>query len=144
MRTSEQTIVKLQSFEKLELKAYKCPAGVWTIGWGHTKGVKPGQVISKEQALLFLKEDLKEVEDDISLRIRNLSQKQFDALVSLVFNIGTTKFHTSTIYRKLHSNPSDPTIADEFSRWKYSNGKVLPGLVTRRAWEAALYREGTR
>lgn len=94
---------------------------------------------TKEQAIQFLTEDLADAESTVNIRFPGIKQNRFDALVDFVFNLGTSKFNTSTLYRKIKQNPDDPTIRAEFNRWIYSNGKVLPGLVTRRVWEANLY-----
>lgn len=143
MKTSEATRKKIGEFEGLRLKAYLCPAGVWTIGYGHTRGVTPGMVITGAQADAFLAEDLAVAENNIFMRFPGITQNRFDAMVSLAFNIGNNKFNTSTLYRKARQNPADPTIRDEFNRWVHArvNGqmKVLPGLVKRRKWEADLY-----
>lgn len=127
-------------FEALSLTAYKCPAGKLTIGYGHTKGVKMGDKISYEQATKFLVEDITDTYQYIR-PLGELTQGQFDALVSFVFNLGATKFANSTLRRKVIANPNDPTIKKEFGRWVMCKGKVSNGLVTRRAKEAARYYE---
>lgn len=139
MKTSESAKQAIATFEGLKLKAYRCPSGILTIGYGHTKGVYEGMVITKEKALIFLGEDLAEAERNINARFPVTTQNKFDAMVSLTFNIGVQKFNTSTLYRKAKVNMNDATIRGEFMRWVHSNGKVLPGLVNRRTWEANLY-----
>lgn len=139
MKTSEETRKKIGEFEGLRLNAYLCPAKVWTIGYGHTKGVTAGMVITQAQADAFLAEDLAMAENNISMRFPGISQNKFDAMVSLAFNIGNHAFNTSTLYRKAKINPDDPTIRAQFNRWVYAKGKILPGLVKRRLWESELY-----
>lgn len=137
MNTGYKGISLIKSFEKLELKAYKCPAGVWTIGYGHTKGVKKGDVCTEAQVEQWLKEDLADAET--AMAGLKLNQNQFDALVSFTFNLGIGNFKKSTLYKKVKVNPNDPSITDEFAKWKFANGKELAGLVRRRAAEAELY-----
>lgn len=129
----------IKHFENLELKAYLCPAGVWTIGWGHTKGVKKGDKINQRQAVKLLKEDLTSAEMSVEQLVKvDLNQHQFDALVSFVFNLGHGNFAESTLLKKL--NKGDYLgAANEFQRWVFSNGEKLNGLVHRRDDEALLF-----
>ena len=129
----------IKEFEGLRLKAYKCPGGVWTIGYGHTAGVKPGIVITKTQAEEYLKADLIAFEMYLNGLGLALNQNQFDALVSFIYNVGTGNFSNSTLLRKVRANPRDNSIMDEFLRWVYSKGRVLPGLQRRRLAEMKLY-----
>ena len=121
------------------MKAYQCPGGVWTIGYGHTAGVKPGMVITKAQAEEYLKADLIAFERYLNGLGLALNQNQFDALVSFIYNVGTGNFSSSTLLRKIRVNPQDNSIMDEFLRWVYSKGRVLPGLQRRRLDEMKLY-----
>ena len=139
MKTSPKGIALIKEFEGLRLKAYKCPGGVWTIGYGHTAGVKPGMVISKAQAEEYLKADLIAFERYLNGLGLALNQNQFDALVSFIYNVGTGNFSNSTLLRKVRANPQDNSIMDEFLRWVYSKGRVLPGLQRRRLAEMKLY-----
>lgn len=139
MKTSDNGIELIKRFEGLRLKAYLCPAGKPTIGYGHTKDVKLGDVITEEEAEQLLREDLIAVENEINKHNLNLNQNQFDALVSFVYNVGIGNFRSSTLLKKIKANPNDESIANEFKRWVYSNGKRLPGLVKRREEEAELY-----
>ena len=141
MTTSEKGINLIATHEGLKLKAYQCPAKVWTIGYGHTKGVKQGDVITKEKAIEFLKEDLKEAENAVNKNLQNLNQNQFDALVSFVFNVGAGSFQDSTLLKKVKANPNDKSIADEFAKWDKAKGDTLPGLTKRRKAESDLYFE---
>jgi lysozyme len=142
---SERTIELIKEFEDLRLEAYLCPAGVWTIGWGHTKGVKPGMKITEREAEKLLEQDMLEAAKVLEDVVCRLSIDQYNALVSFVFNIGTTKYRNSTLRKMVLANPENPKIADEMKKWKYATNpktkkkKVLPGLVRRREREAELY-----
>ena len=136
----------VKEFEGLRLTAYKCPAGIWTIGWGHTKGVKPGQRISVNQAEAFLAEDLAESAAHVTRLITaQLTSNQFSALVSFTFNVGPGALSTSTLRRKLNAGDYGAVPA-ELARWNKAtvNRKkvTLNGLVRRRAAEAALWAAG--
>lgn len=127
--------------EGLELKAYTCPAGVLTIGYGSTGNhVKPGMVITEAQAEELLRSDLRRFEDWVASHCNPATDNQFSALVSLAFNIGEGALKDSTLRRK-HLEGNYAGAADEFARWNKGGGRVLPGLVKRRAREAALYRK---
>ncbi|MBO5419981.1 MAG: lysozyme [Bacteroidales bacterium] len=139
MKTSHKGIALIKEFEGLRLKAYKCPGGVWTIGYGHTAGVRPEMVITEAQAEEFLKEDLFSCENAVNNQKLSINQNQFDALVSLIYNIGIGNFQKSTLLRKARVNPNDNSIMDEFLKWVYSKGRVLPGLQRRRLREMKLY-----
>lgn len=136
MESSEILINKLKGFESLELTSYKDKAGVWTIGYGHTRGVKPGQSITEAQAEAFLKEDLREAEGYVNKLKMELTQGQFDALVDFVYNVGIGDFMGSTLLKKIRAKAPTKEIQKEFRRWVYSKGKKLGGLVKRREWEA--------
>lgn len=139
MKTSKAGIELIKRHEGLRLAAYLCPAGIPTIGYGHTKGVKLGQVISEEEAEQFLREDLKTSEQEIDRQNLQLNQNQFDALVSFVFNVGAGNFRSSTLLKRVRLNPNDPDIDRQFKRWVYANGRILPGLIKRRNDETKLY-----
>ncbi|WP_418894708.1 lysozyme [Limibacterium fermenti] len=143
MKTSTRGIALIKEFEGFRPKAYLCPAGIPTIGYGHTKGVKPGDTISERQGEQFLREDLAASERVINALSLPLSQNQFDALVSFVFNVGSGNFTRSTLLKKVRVNTNDPSIAGEFERWNKArvNGvlTVLPGLVRRRKAESDVY-----
>ena len=139
MKTSHKGIALIKEFEGLRLKAYKCPGGVWTIGYGHTAGVKPGMVISEAQAEEYLMADLIASEKYLNDLRLAINQNQFDALISFIYNVGTGNFSRSTLLRKVRANPQDNSIMDEFLRWVYSKGRVLPSLQRRRLAEMKLY-----
>jgi lysozyme len=138
-------IEAIKSHEALRLKAYMpTPNDVPTIGYGHTKGVKLGQVITKEQAEVFLREDLKVAEDTVNKLVKvKITQNQFDALVSLVFNIGTGNFANSSVLKFLNAG-NYKAAADRFRLWnkqKQKDGsfKELGGLTKRREQERELF-----
>ena len=139
MKTSRKGIELIKAHEGLRLDAYLCPAGVPTIGYGHTYNVKMGDRITAEQAERLLIGDLAVAETEVNRYGLNINQNQFDALVSFVYNVGARNFRSSTLLKRLKANPNDPDIANQFRRWVYGGGKVLPGLVRRRNDEAKLY-----
>jgi lysozyme len=142
MKTSNKGIELITRYEGLRLEAYRCPAGVWTAGYGHTNHVSPGMAITKQLAIDWLKEDLQVAEKEVG-RIGLLSQNRFDALVSLTFNIGAGNFRRSRLAAMVAENPNNPAIADEFLVHckARANGVLatLPGLLKRRREEASLY-----
>ncbi len=139
MRTSENGLALIRQAEGLRLRAYKCPAGVWTIGYGTTAGVKEGLVITKERAEELLREDVKRFEDQVMRLVKvRLTQGQFDALVSFTYNLGAANLGNSTLLRLLNAGDYKGAAA-QFDRWTKAGGKELPGLVKRRAAERALF-----
>lgn len=141
MKSSNILITKIKKFEGLSLKSYKDSAGVWTIGYGHTRGVKPGQVITEKQAESLLRGDLLGSEKYVNGLGLSFSQGQFDALVDFVYNLGTGSLGRSTLLKKICAKAPTSEIQNEFKRWVYAGGKKLPGLVKRRAWEAQRWVE---
>lgn len=139
MQLSEKGKTLIKKYEGLKLSAYKCPAGVWTIGYGHTAGVFEGQKITSDQADEFFDNDIKQFEK-IVLELCNvpLKQGQFDALVSFVYNVGKTAFANSTLL-KLLNQKKYTAAGNEFSRWVYVRDKKLQGLVKRRFDERFLF-----
>lgn len=131
----------IKACEGMRLHAYRCPAGVLTIGYGHTKGVREGQVITVAQADSLLDEDLKPIRRYLNTKFAGLTQGQFDALTDFIFNLGVTSFEGSTLCKKIRANRLDPTIKDEFGRWTYAGKKQLDGLVRRRKWEATVWEQ---
>lgn len=130
----------IKDCESCALKAYKCPAGVWTIGWGNTSHAKAGLTCTQAQAYAWLNEDISKAEKIIikALDGAPVNQDQFDALVSFVFNIGGGNFQKSTMLKKIKAGDYNGAAA-EFGKWIYAGGKILPGLVMRRATEKALF-----
>lgn len=143
MKTSPIGRKLIQSFEGYSSEAYLCPAGVWTIGYGHTRNVKQGDTCTREEADMFLQEDLKDAEDAINAQNLKLGQMQFDALVSFVYNVGAGSFQMSTLLKMLKQDTNaTKALENEWKKWKYANKQELKGLVRRRAAEWSLYKHG--
>ncbi len=131
----------IKKFEGCKLKAYKCPAGIWTIGYGHIKGVTKGMEITQEEAEKMLDEDINEFAEQIKKLNLQLNENQFNAILSFAFNVGIGKFAGSTMCRLLRQkNYKD--AGNEFYRWCYAGGKVLEGLKKRREAERELFFRG--
>lgn len=149
MRTSIKGLSLIKSFEGLSLKAYLCPAGVWTIGYGHTgPDVYKGQVITNAQAEALLRDDLERFERGVERACGNThpSQLQFDAMVSLAYNIGLGNFGSSSVLRRFKAG-NDSSAASAFDMWCKArvNGRLvkLNGLVRRRTAEKQLFLAGS-
>lgn len=129
----------IKQFEGRSLKAYRCQAGVLSIGYGHTKGVKEGDEISASEAEQLLVEDLTAIADDLN-RLVNVpvSDGQYIALLSLAFNVGASAVKKSTLLFHLNHKRYDEAAA-EFDKWVYAGGKVSEGLKRRRAAERELF-----
>ena len=139
METSKTGLDLIKHFEGCELYAYKCPAGVWTIGYGHTKGVEPGMQITEQDAEDMLKEELIEYESYINdLVTVGLNQHQFDAMVSWVYNLGAGNLKASTLLKVLNAGDY-AGVPEQMLRWNKAGGKVLEGLTRRRQAEADLF-----
>tara|TARA_Y100001938_G_scaffold37851_1_gene52199 strand:+ start:330 stop:761 length:432 start_codon:yes stop_codon:yes gene_type:complete len=133
-------IALIKKFEGCELEAYQCSAGVWTIGYGHTKDIVEGMTISKEQAEEMLVDELHEYENYINKYVTvALSQNQFDALVSWVYNLGPANLKVSTMLKVLNKGQYEEVPA-QMKRWNKAGGKVLEGLIRRREAEACLFK----
>lgn len=134
----------VKAMEGLRFDAYRDPVGIWTIGYGHTKGVQPGMTITEANATDFLRQDLAAAEGFVGQVTADVptSDSQFSAMVSLVFNIGAGNFRGSTVLR-MHRQGNYQQAADAFLLWDkgHVDGelKVLPGLLRRRAAERLLY-----
>lgn len=139
MRISQHGLDLIKEFEGLRLSAYICPAGVPTIGYGTTAGVKVGQTITKERAEEMLRADVAAFERHVLRLVKvPLTQGQFDALVAFVYNVGAGAFEKSTMLRQLNAGLY-ADAARQFDRWNKAGGKVLAGLTRRRAAERALF-----
>lgn len=139
MKASVDAYELIKQFEGLRLKAYLCPAGIWTIGYGHTSGVSPNSFITIQEADEYLHRDVATIEMQLNKLNLILRQCQWDAIISFVFNVGIGNFKSSTLLAKIRINPEDNSIMDEFLRWVYANGKVMKGLQKRRLAEMKLY-----
>ncbi|MEL6938160.1 MAG: lysozyme [Cyanobacteria bacterium J06598_1] len=138
-RTNKNGLILIKSFEGLRLRAYQDAVGIWTIGFGTTRGVRPGMTISEDRAISFLQEDLarfeKSIQDGVKVAIND---NQFSALASFTYNVGPGAFRSSTLLRKL--NQGDVRgAADELLRWDKAGGRALAGLTRRRKAERALF-----
>ena len=140
MRTGRDGVELIRHFEGCRFDAYLCPAGVWTIGYGHTADVKEGDRVDQEAAEAFLIEDLEKFEQSVTRLVEvPLTQQQFDALVSWTFNLGAGNLAESTLLRKLN-NYQYVEVPEQMMRWVRAGGQVLDGLVKRRAAEAAMFQ----
>lgn len=140
MRISKKGRILIQYFEGLKLKAYLCPANVWTIGYGHTKTAKEGMVIMLHEAESLFTLDIKEFEEYINNLVTiTLKQYQFDALVSWIYNLGPTNFLSSTLFKRLKENDLKD-IPKQIKRWDKAGGKKLRGLTLRREAEAKMFQ----
>ena len=139
MKASVDAYKLIKQFEGLRLKAYLCPAGIWTIGYGHTSGVSPNSFITIQEADEYLHRDVATIEMQLNKLNLSLRECQWDAIVSFVFNVGIGNFKASTLLAKIRINPEDNSIMDELIRWVYANGKVMRGLQKRRLTEMKLY-----
>jgi lysozyme len=142
VKLSQKGIELIKQFEGYSSKAYPDPAtggAPWTIGYGTTKGVKPGMVITAQQAEKMLRDDVAKFESGVSSLITApTTQGQFDAMVSLAYNIGLGNFGKSTLLKK-HNSRCYTCAADQFRVWNRANGKVMNGLTKRRADERQVY-----
>lgn len=144
MHVSPSGVDLICNFEGLRLKAYDDGVGVWTIGFGTTKypngiRVKKGDTCTLDQAKAYMQNDLKSFEQTVNNTVKvPLNQNQFDALVSLAYNIGSTAFKNSTLVRQLNEG-NYKAAANQFNVWVNAGGKRMQGLVSRRAAERTLF-----
>lgn len=145
MKTSDRGIAFIKRWEGVRLRAYQCSAGVWTIGVGHTAAMgdpKPvdGMKITESEADAILRRDLAAIEKDVASCLNVVvSQRQFDVLVSFVFNVGIGAFRKSTLLKKLNASDYE-AVPSELMKWTRAGGKVVQGLVNRRKAEADYWR----
>jgi lysozyme len=141
MKASAILINHIKQCEGLRLKAYRCPAGVPTIGYGSTKGVRMGMVITAAEAEGRLLCDLEQFENYVNSLNVCKTQGQFDALVDFCFNLGNWRLASSTLLKYIKAKMPTSEIQKQFLIWNKSGGKVLRGLTIRREWEAKRYGE---
>lgn len=146
IKTGDEGINLIKTFEGFRSTPYKCPAGIPTIGYGatfYTNGKKvtmSDRPITEAQAVTLLKDMLISFERYVdSYCVDIINQNQFDALVSFCYNLGPSNLKSSTLIKKVNANPNDPTIRAEFMKWTKAGGRTLAGLVRRREAEANLY-----
>ena len=145
MRASSTLIAAIKKFEGVRLTAYQDSVGVWTIGFGHTAGVKRGDKITEYQAEQFLREDLQQFEA-VANRVKRIStQGKFDAILDFIYNCGPANFESSTLKKYIEVGKATWEIQEQFLKWVNSrvNGKLtkIGGLVSRRIWEANRFNE---
>lgn len=143
-KISKEGIELIKSFEGFRSEAYQCQAGVWTCGWGSTKGVQEGDVWSESHAEERLAVDIEEFENAVKELVTvELNEDQFSALVSFCFNLGANALRISTLLKKLNAGDFQ-AVPDQIRRWNKAtvNGEkvVLDGLVRRRNAEALLFQ----
>ena len=140
MQYSKQGVALTERFEGVRLTAYQDQVGVWTIGYGHTRGVRPGDTCTLEQAQAWLLEDIAICEQDVNTHVKvPLTQGEFDALVDFAFNLGCASLNGSTLLRLLNAGDYHGAAA-EFERWDHAGGKAVAGLLRRRQAEEAEFK----
>jgi lysozyme len=139
MKLSKAGADLIKKYEGCRLTAYLCPANVWTIGWGHTGNVKKGQVITQAQADALFDKDIQRFVDGVNQAVKvEVTQNQFDALVSFAYNCGVGALQKSKLLEYVNKKQFNKASA-EFNKWNKGGGKVLQGLVKRRNDEQALF-----
>lgn len=142
MKTSQAGVDLIKQFEGLELTAYPDPGTggePWTIGYGHTGGVKPGDTVTEAEAEEILRQDLARFEDCVNAYVSvPITQSEFDALVSFAFNVGCGALKSSTLLRLLNGGDHE-AAAQQFPRWNKAAGRVMAGLTRRREAERDLF-----
>ena len=140
MKPSEACIEFIKGFEGFRPTAYRCSAGVLTIGYGTTEFVEIGDTVTEEEACDLLRKDVQEAADAIDGLVDvELSQSQYDALTSWIYNCGRSAFQNSTLLKLLNSGHSPESVAAQLLRWDKSNGVVVSGLTRRRKAEYDMF-----
>lgn len=139
MEFSNEYYARLIVMEGFRAKAYRCPSGVWTIGYGTTTGVKKGMIVNQNQAFKLLQDDSSKLERLINKLGVDFTQNQFDAIGLFCYNCGFPAFKSSTLFKVIKNNRYDKRIKELWLQWKYSKGKVLRGFERRRQVEVNLY-----
>ena len=140
MKISLEGLSLIKRFEGCRLKAYKCSAGVLTIGYGHTGGVLETDVITQDVADKLLEQDIEKFEKYVNVNVVvELNQSQFDALVAWTFNLGVGNLRSSTMLKKLNEYGDYDSVPSEMKRWNKAGGKTLDGLIRRRKAEGLLF-----
>lgn len=140
MKISAEGVALIMKFEGCELESYRCSADVPTIGYGHTRDVSDGDTCTQEEADQMLVDDLEEFENYVNDIVETeLTQNEFDALVSWTFNLGPTNLRSSTLLKRLLADDKTD-VPYQIRRWNKAGGQVLDGLVRRREAEALLFQ----
>lgn len=148
MKASQNAIELIKHFEGCKLQAYKCPAGIWTIGYGSTHyesgaNIKQGDTITHERAEELLKFDIRKFEVGLDKIVKSaINQNQYDALLSFSYNLGLGNLEQSRLLSRVNKDPSDIWIEREFEKWCNVNQFPMPGLLRRRRSEYWLYSRG--
>lgn len=140
MKTSAKGIALIKQSEGFRAKAYKCPAGVLTIGYGTTAGVTPEMVVTEAEATALMTKHVSGIEKQLNGLYLRLRQSQFDALVDFIYNLGFGKFLNSSLLDMIRVNPDSSNIPTEFRKWKNVKGLPNDGLIFRREAEIRLYQ----
>ena len=141
MKASQTLIDHIKKSEACVLQAYQDSVGVWTIGYGHTQGVKRGDKITQFQAEQFLKEDLAKFEAVADKCKRLSTQGKYDAVLDFIYNCGPANWNSSTLKKYIEGGRKTWECQEEFLKWVYAKKVKLGGLVTRRIWEANRFAE---
>lgn len=131
----------IKKYEGFSSQAYKCPAGVWTVGWGHTgRDINKDTILTREEAELMLKKDVANLQEQILFLLDDKpSMNELDALTSLVYNVGLGAFKRSRLLKRINLKENGELISKEWIEFNKVNGKVVKGLLRRRAEEICLY-----
>ena len=141
-KASSELINHIKQAEGFRGVAYQDSVGVWTIGYGHTKGVRKGDHINRREAEQYMLSDLAPIETFLRAFPKEVdTQGKFDALTDFAFNLGLTRLKNSTLWQKVLEKADDVAIQYQFRRWNKAGGRVLQGLVDRRNWEAIRWAE---
>jgi lysozyme len=141
MPIGDAGLALIRRFEGFSATPYRCPAGIWTVGYGHVigRGERFDFPLSTQAAEALLKQDVREAENSVNNLIYNdLTPSQYDALCSFCFNVGAAALQRSSL-RRVVNRGDHAEVPRQLLRWVYAGGKVLPGLILRREAEAALY-----
>ncbi len=144
MQMTEEGVALIRRFEGFRANAYRCPAGVWTIGFGHTSqagppAVRPGMVLGEDEANRILAADVQRFADEVGpLLAREVSAAQFSALVSFAYNVGIPAFRSSSVLKAVNDGRF-AEVPGRLKLWVKGGGRVLPGLERRRAAEAEMF-----
>lgn len=136
MKASDILIAKIKEFEGYRSRAYRDAVGVWTCGYGHTRGVTAKTSCTQAQADAWLRQDLAPLEKRLNGIKEIDSQGKFDACLDFCFNLGLGNFLRSTLLKMIKAGMGEKLVKAEFMRWAYAGGRKLDGLVKRREWEA--------
>jgi lysozyme len=147
MRMTEEGLALIKRFEGFRSDAYRCPAGIWTVGYGHTSmagapEVTPGLKVSRAEAGEILRRDVAKFAEGVAARVEaDLTPSQFSALASFAYNVGLGNFAKSSVLKAVNAGDFD-AVARRLQMWVKAGGRTLPGLVRRRAAEAELFASG--